>query len=100
MMGFWKQALGYAAPRELDPEDPFVILRDPVGKGPNVSLDGMEPERNRLHMDLYTEDPEGEVRRLIGLGAREYRPRDPGEDFTVLEDPDGNLFCVVDTRGG
>jgi catechol 2,3-dioxygenase-like lactoylglutathione lyase family enzyme len=100
MMTFWKEALGYAVGNLPDPTDPFVILRDPEGKGPNVSIDEMEPERNRLHLDLYTEDPEGEVERLIRLGAKPYRPRDPGEDFTVLEDPDGNLFCVVDARGG
>jgi hypothetical protein len=53
-----------------------------------------------LHLDLYTDDPEGEVERLLHLGATVYRPRESGEDFVVLADPEGNLFCVVDTRGG
>ena len=99
MTAFWKDALGYVAGPAPPPDDPFLILRDPAGKGPNVSIDGMEPERGRLHLDLYTDDPEGEVERLLRLGASPYRPREPGEDFTVLEDPEGNLFCVVDTRG-
>jgi predicted enzyme related to lactoylglutathione lyase len=99
MMTFWREALGYRAGRLVDPEDPFMILKDPAGRGPNVSIDGMKPERGRIHMDLYTDDQEGEVRRLIRLGAKQYRPRDPGEDFIVLEDPEGNLFCVVDTKG-
>jgi predicted enzyme related to lactoylglutathione lyase len=100
MMDFWREALGYAPGNPPIPGDPFVILKDPSGKGPNVSIDGMEPYRNRLHLDLYTDDPEGEVERLLHLGATVYRPRESGEDFVVLADPEGNLFCVVDTRGG
>ena len=99
MMAFWQEALGYAARSPPDQDDPFVILRDPAGKGPNVSIDGMPPERGRLHLDLYTEDQEGEVERLLRLGATRYRPREPGEDFVVLADPEGNLFCVVDAKG-
>ena len=34
----------------------------------------------------------------IGLGARRYPWRyQPGADYVVLEDPDRNLFCVVQT---
>lgn len=100
MMAFWQEALGYRARRPPTPGDPFVILEDPAGAGPNVSIDEMEPYRNRLHLDLYTNDPDGEVERLLRLGAAVFRPREPDEDFIVLEDPEGNLFCVVDTRGG
>jgi hypothetical protein len=36
------------------------------------------------------------VERLVALGARRYPWRyNPEADFVVLEDPDGNLFCVV-----
>lgn len=100
MMTFWQKALGYDLGRPVDPEDPFMVLKDPKGKGPNVSIDPMEPYRNRIHLDLYTEDPEGEVERLLRLGATVFRPREPGDDFVVLEDLEGNLFCVVDTRQG
>lgn len=100
MAAFWREALGYQEVRPPEPDDPFVILRDPAGEGPNVSIDGMEPYRGRIHLDLYTDDPEGEVARLRRLGASVFRTREEGEDFTVLEDPEGNLFCVVDTRTG
>ena len=99
MVGFWREALGYVPRRPPTPEDDFMILSDPAGRGPNVSIDGMEPLRGKLHLDLYTEDPEGEVERLLRLGATVYSAREPGEDFVVLADPEGNLFCVVDTRG-
>ena len=98
MMAFWQEALRYVPRAPPTPGDPFVILKDPAGKGPNLSIDQMEPERGRLHLDLYTDDPEGEVERLLGLGATRYRSREPGEDFVVLADPEGNLFCVVDTK--
>lgn len=51
---------------------------------------------SRVHMDLYTEDQQGEVERLLEIGATRYlRNYSQDEDFIVLEDPDGNRFCVV-----
>ena len=98
MFAFWQEVLHYV-PRE-PAEDGWVVLRDPEGRGPNLSLDRV-PERrmgkrSRLHLDLYTNSQEDEVRRLVHLGARRYPWRyRSGADFVVLEDPDGNLFCVV-----
>jgi hypothetical protein len=98
MMRFWQEALCYV-PRE-PPEDGWVVLCDPEGRNVNVSLQRVREPRvgkNRLHLDLYTEDPEAEVERLLALGAKRHpRNTEPDEDFTVLVDPDGNLFCVVD----
>ncbi len=98
MTAFWREALGYASREPMAPGDDFTVLRDPKGSGPNVSIDGMEPLRGKIHLDLYTEEPEAEIQRLLGLGAKIFHDREPGDDFTVLEDPEGNLFCVVDTR--
>lgn len=100
MFAFWRQALHYV-PRE-PPADGSVVLADPEGVGPNVSLNATaEGPLNdyRLHLDLYSSDPEGEVQRLVGLGAVLKRPAGAGEDFVTLADPDGNLFDVVDKRG-
>ena len=101
MLAFWQEALHYV------PKSPakggWVILRDPEGKGPNVSLD-KDPEEKRvgsnwhprLHLDLYVDNREAEVERLLKIGAKRHRQTyDPHDDFRVLEDPDGNLFCVV-----
>lgn len=98
MLAFWQESLHYL-PREPATGD-WVVLRDPDGRGPNVSLD-RSPEkrtgrRSRLHLDLYTSEQDDEVARLVGLGAARYPWRyRPGDDFVVLEDPDGNLFCVI-----
>jgi hypothetical protein len=102
MLAFWQDALHYV-PRE-PAQDGWVVLRDPDGQGPNVSLERVAHRRtgmrNRLHLDLYTHDQEREVARLAALGATRYPWRyQPGDDFVVLADPDDNLFCVVQLPG-
>jgi hypothetical protein len=80
-----------------------VILTDPTGAGPNISLDRVGQhelppigELSRVHLDLYTTDQPGEIERLVSLGATRYdREYGPDDDFVVLVDPDGNRFCVV-----
>ena len=99
MLAFWREALGYVARERA--EDGWVVLRDPAGVNVNLSLQQVpEPRsgKNRLHLDLYTDDQAAEVERLLAIGATRH-PRDPepDDDFVVLEDPEGNLFCVVDT---
>ena len=107
LLAFWQAALGYV-PRE-PPRDGWVVLTDPTGAGPNVSLDRVAEhelpplgELSRVHLDLYTTDQQAEVDRLLSLGATRYeREYGPDDDFVVLVDPDGNRFCVVavpDTR--
>jgi catechol 2,3-dioxygenase-like lactoylglutathione lyase family enzyme len=99
MLGFWQEALHYV-PRE-PAKDGWVVLRDPEGRNPNVSLDQHPKKRsgrNRLHLDLYTDNREDEVKRLLKIGAtRHPQTYETDDDFRVLEDPDGNLFCVVQT---
>jgi len=97
MMRFWQEAL-HDVPRDTAETD-WVILKDPEGKSPNESVNQTSevgPGRNRLHLDLYSNDQKGKVKRLLKLGATLHRPREPDEDFVVLADPEGNLFCVVD----
>ena len=51
---------------------------------------------NRVHLDLYTTDQAGEVRRLEGLGASRVPWKYPEvHDHIVMADPDGNEFCVI-----
>jgi catechol 2,3-dioxygenase-like lactoylglutathione lyase family enzyme len=100
---FWTAALDYV-PRgtELGDDEGFSLLRPRKGvAGPNVSLDRVRstlPIPPRIHLDLYTDDQAGEVRRLIGLGATEvhWDKRPPDADYVILADPEGNRFCVVD----
>jgi catechol 2,3-dioxygenase-like lactoylglutathione lyase family enzyme len=97
MAHFWQSALGYE-PREAATDD-WLVLRDPKGQGPNISFQKREKKRNKrnwIHLDLYTDDQAHEVERLTQIGAKKYPWRYPANaDYVVLEDPDGNLFCVV-----
>src|SRR5918992_1206765 len=100
---FWSAALDYVPRGEAEGDnDGFVLLRPRSGIGPNVSLDRVRSALQippRIHLDLYTDDQAGDVRRLIGLGATEvhWDRKPPDADFVILADPEGNRFCVVDT---
>jgi predicted enzyme related to lactoylglutathione lyase len=53
--------------------------------------------KNRLHIDLH--GPAGkrdtEVERLQALGARIHsQVKEPGGEWVVMTDPEGNEFCV------
>jgi catechol 2,3-dioxygenase-like lactoylglutathione lyase family enzyme len=99
MLAFWQEALHYITREPA--KGGWVILRGPAGKNTSVSLNQVQPSekltgRNWLHFDLYTRNQRDEVERLLKLGAtRHPQEYEPDDDF-VLEDPDGNLFCVVD----
>jgi catechol 2,3-dioxygenase-like lactoylglutathione lyase family enzyme len=99
MMRFWREAIQYT-PRDR-PRTDGVILHDPAGRGPNLSLNST-PERPlddyRIHLDLYSSDPEREVERLHQLGAAVKLPAEKGREFVTLADPDGNPFDVVDKK--
>jgi len=54
------------------------------------------PGKNRLHLDLTTDDLDGEVDRLVDAGAAMVGRRgDETFRWVTLADPDGNEFCVA-----
>ena len=70
LMGFWQEALGYRVhysepslavlvPREVN-TPPLLLQRVPESKS----------GKNRMHVDIVTEEVEVEVERLESLGAR------------------------------
>jgi predicted enzyme related to lactoylglutathione lyase len=52
--------------------------------------------KNRVHVDLVNPDPAA-VDELVRLGATvvEIHTELPGHPWTVLQDPEGNEFCVA-----
>ena len=82
------------AERGLTPEtDPGVAVDGP---GPTLWFqlvsDG-KVTRNRVHLDLAGGPRAEEVARVRALGAS---VRDVHDSFTVMLDPEGNEFCVLD----
>jgi catechol 2,3-dioxygenase-like lactoylglutathione lyase family enzyme len=95
MTAFWAAALNLQ-PGPVGDDGQFRVLR---GRGTAVSLQvartPVSARDQMMHLDLYTDDQPGEVRRLIDLGAGYVRHNDdPDDDYVVLTDPEGNLFCV------
>lgn len=97
---FWSEALGYRQ-REDTWDAEFMMLVDPDGRRLPVSLqltDQMPQQPVRVHLDLYTNEQQRHIDRLLALGASRVDdwPYPDGADFVVLRDPDGNEFCVID----
>lgn len=94
---FWSEALGYRLKGE--PSEDWAMLVPKVGSGLQLSLKLVTSEANnhrRHHLDLFTANQATEVERLMGLGAQQVEWQyEPGADYVVLADPDGNRFCVV-----
>ncbi|WP_189330377.1 VOC family protein [Actinoplanes ianthinogenes] len=103
---FWAQALGWVArsvpgatsvaPVGFDWTLPDAPVCVDVIKVPDPETVGY-----RVHVDLATRSAEHQqelVERLVGLGAK---PADIGQGdvpWTVLADPEGNVFCVLEPR--
>ena len=85
-------------------------VSDPDGQGPRIFLQRVpEPKerKNRVHLDVNVGGPRGTpdderrvavdaaVERAIGLGATKVRlVEERGERHYVMQDPEGNEFCL------
>ena len=75
---FWSAALHYKL--KGAPSADWAILIPVEGDGVQISLSKVSsPKARRHHIDLFTDDQEAEVKRLIALGATRkewmYRPK-------------------------
>jgi catechol 2,3-dioxygenase-like lactoylglutathione lyase family enzyme len=100
MTDFWTAALGLE-PSSRGAGDDFRVLR---GERVNLSLqvsDSPVTARDQMHLDLYSDDADDQVQRLLGLGATTVREvKDPGDTYVVMRDPEGNEFCVCSVAPG
>ena len=101
LAGFWSEVLGYEV---VDRQEELVEIGLRNGGQPTiVFLRSSEPRRGKLplHIDINATDRDQaeELERLLALGAR---PADIGqtgqESWHVLQDPEGNEFCLLHTR--
>ncbi|MFF9012693.1 VOC family protein [Streptomyces sp. NPDC014870] len=106
LAAFWSEVLGYV---EVEREDDGSIAIGPPDTGfggaqPTLVLSpNSEPRTgpHRMHFDVNAtdRDQDAELERLLALGAE---PADIGqtgeENWHVLADPEGNLFCLLRTR--
>ena len=92
---FWSAALDTTVLTGDPAQDQYVSLGQAAG-GLRLLLQRV-PERggdkNAVHLDLETDNPQAEVARLTAIGASRERPL--GHGAWVLQDPAGNRFCVI-----
>lgn len=77
-------------------DDPTVLVESSSG-GPRLWFQRVpEPKttKNRVHLDVRADDRRAEVARLRSLGATVLDDRVDG--LTVMSDPEGNEFCIID----
>jgi len=99
LAGFWCGVLGY---RDVARDDTGVAIAGSPS-APSilfVRVPEAKAGKNRLHFDVCPTDgdQEQELRRLLGLGARRSTRIVSGGSWTVLQDPEGNEFCVMARR--
>jgi hypothetical protein len=91
---FWGAAAG-VTPEPL-PGEPYSSL----GHLGDVELSTQRVDDEsppRVHLDVETDDVEAEVHRLEELGAMVTERRD---DYAIMADPGGLVFCVVPVQSG
>jgi catechol 2,3-dioxygenase-like lactoylglutathione lyase family enzyme len=95
---FWCDVLGWQPTRS---DDDVISIAPRDGQGPTIDVVAV-PDRksvfNRLHLDLRADGApfDDELRRLLGLGAREVDVGQPDDvTWVVLADPEGNEFCLL-----
>lgn len=88
-VAFWSGVLGRLPDR--DPAEPDYADFGEPSPGAQFMVQRVDDEA-RMHLDIETDDVETEVQRLEALGARRVSR---GEDWWILRDPAGLVFCVV-----
>jgi len=96
---FWSAALGTTDEPMYEASAPIyreLRLPDSEIRILLQKTDDKKVSKERMHLDLETDDVEAEVKRLEALGATRWdHQQERGFDFWVLHDPWDNEFCVL-----
>ena len=99
---WWAGALGWVL-EEAEPAESYVV---PPEGAPGIPItfglvDDPKRGKNRVHLDFASSDAAEQreiVDRLLATGATRADIGQGDVPWTVLADPDGNEFCVLDPR--
>ncbi|MGV9456140.1 VOC family protein [Streptomyces sp. NPDC003635] len=95
---WWAEALGWVVLN--DSPDEYEIRPSP-DRLPGLIFSPVPEQKrikNRLHLDFRPDDQEAEVARFLALGARRADVGQGEQSWVVLQDPEGNEFCVLSSR--
>jgi predicted enzyme related to lactoylglutathione lyase len=94
---FWAAVFGVTATHR---DENWSSVSDPRPGGIEIGFQRV-PEaktlKNRVHLDLWSDDIDTDANHLVTLGARRQGGLQGDEigDFQVMLDPEGNEFCLV-----
>jgi predicted enzyme related to lactoylglutathione lyase len=100
---FWSTALDYVS---LGPVGNYLVLVPNGHAGPKLLLQRVPEQKtskNRMHLDVEVPDIESTAARLEELGAKRVSrgiENEHGSRWIVMDDPEGNEFCVCDGGAG
>lgn len=97
--GFWSAVLGRPVDTQpVPPSEYFASIGLTDGSGVGymfIQVPEGKTVKNRVHLDLDTDDVAAEVARVVALGATHIHDKDEyGLQWTTLADPEGNEFCI------
>jgi hypothetical protein len=101
---WWAEALNWQVTHDEGDEVDVAVGETADGKEIEpiltfVPVPDRKAGKNRLHIDLAPDDRDGEVERLLALGATHADVGQAGDEtWVVLADPEGNEFCVLSAR--
>ncbi|WP_344088136.1 VOC family protein [Luedemannella helvata] len=96
---WWAEVLDY---RVIAEENGEVRIGSGPDTWPMLTFCPVADDRagkNRLHLDLLPADQAAEIERLVDMGARHVDVGQRDASWTVLADPEGNVFCVLRPAG-
>ena len=99
---FWASVLGREVGAGQPPaSEQFATVPPPDGGDGSPFLMFIQvPEgktaKNRVHLDLGTDDLDADRRRVLDLGAHHVHDKDEwGFSWSTFTDPEGNEFCLA-----
>ena len=95
---WWCDALSWVV---VDDDTDVFEIRPAEDRLPGllfVRVPGEKTAKNRLHLDFRPDDRDAEVQRLLALGATRADMERGGRSWVVLQDPEGNEFCILGSR--
>ena len=98
LAAFWSAALG--RPLDKGSSEVFASIGGTDGQRPEPAwyfnkVPEPKQAKNRVHIDLVNPDRNA-VKELVQLGATVIgKHQIPGQRWTVMEDPEGNEFCIA-----
>jgi len=95
---FWAAVLGRQVADGATAHDAVVLASDLYSAGPRLAFHQVPEDKtvkNRVHLDLITQDIHGESERLTSLGATVVNTINGQAHWITFADPEGNEFDLI-----